>query len=339
MWLRRRQREAVPNVLEFKQRKQLNLPDSTRPHDDLLKSAGICESETVFLLVESKKRRDLNLVGWGFGDIRGRDGSNGEEVWEQLDVCQYPNDVLTVHFAGPGRFSIRYNGEFIAEHPEIEDHKLVKLWDLDVCLGWNAEDKGDAWSADDHCGKLAAVRTYLFELVIGRLAASGRGGVLLCHGSAEASHLDGGTRIEAGLVDRQVRGLFRKSGGKCVEPIGPYRLRELAQWISAIASVDGATEIARDLELIRYGAKISTKQSYMDAVEKVCESTTYEWLEPRGTRHRSAAYWVVAEGKARGSCGPWERPFAFVVSADGDANAIFWEADRVRRRPVVYRRL
>ena len=327
MWSSRKPSRAIANVLEFDEPKRLNEPASTRPHDDLLKSASICESETVFLLVQPKERWGCDLVAWGFGDIRGSDGSHGKEIWEQLNVSQYPNDVLTVHFAGPGTFSIRHNGRFIAEYPETDDAEPVELW----------KDLRERFVLSSK--PLDAARIYLLELVIGRLAASGRGGVLLCHGSAEVTHLDKGTPVKASSVDKQVRASLVTGGGNEIEPKAPYRFREIAQWISAIASVDGATEIARNLEIVRYGAKIRTKENYMEVIQNACESTTYEWLKSRGTRHWSAAYWVVAEDALSGSCRQVERPLALVVSADGDANAIFWEANQLRRLPIVYRGL
>ena len=83
-------------------------------------------------------------------------------------------------------------------------------------------------------------------------------------------------------------------------PKAPYRLRELAQWMSEIASVDGATEFAHNLEMVRYGTKISTAQNHMKRIKEKCCLKTYDWLSRRGTRHASAAYWVVAEGTRRG---------------------------------------
>ena len=341
MWLGRKSSMVMPNILAFDQCKKLSESNSTRPHPDLLKTASICESETVFLLVEPENSRSLDLIAWGIADIRGHDGSGGNTIREKLDISQYP-DVLTVHFAGPGRFSIRQNGKFTAAYPETGKVEPVGLWERDARFGdvWGSEGGGRT-EADDGEDPLKEARIYLVELVVGRLAASGRGGVLLWHSSMDTMHFGGGTcvRVIGGSVDEQIRELVGLDGEEGFRPEAPYRFRELAQWISEIASVDGATVVAKDLVIVRYGAKISTQQNYMKAIEQVCDPETYEWLKPRGTRHRSAAYWVVAEGNQCRSRGQEERPFALVVSADGDANAIFWERNQVRRLPILYRQL
>lgn len=341
MWLGRKSPMVMLNILAFDQCKKLNESNSTRPHTDLLKTASICESETVFLLVEPKKSRSLDLIAWGIVDIRGHDGSGGDAIRDKLNISQYP-DVLTVHFAGPGRFSIRQNGKFTAAYPETGNVEPVGLWERDARFGdvWGSEGKGRT-KADDGEDPLKEARIYLVELVVGRLAASDRGGVLLWHSSTDTTQLGGGTcvRVMGDSVDEQIRELVGLDGGEGFRPEAPYRFRELAQGISEIASVDGATVVAKDLAIVRYGAKISTQQNYIEELERVCDGETYEWLKPRGTRHRSAAYWVVAEGDQCRSCRQEEWPFALIVSADGDANAIFWERDRVRRRPIVYRQL
>ena len=328
------------NVLRFCKAKELNERDSTRPHSDLLKSASICESETVFLIVGPKERGSLDLVAWGFADIRGRDGSDGESIREKLNISRYPADVLTVHFSGPGRFSIRRNGKFKAEYPERDSVASVELWDLREHFGPMSDSKGeDRTKAGQWAGEVGEARTYFVELVLGRLAVSGRGGVLLWHKPAGSSRLGDGTRVAHMSIDERIRELVGLNGVNVFQPEAPYRLRELAQWMSEIASVDGATEITPDLEIVQYGAKISTKRGFMDTVEKVSDPDTYAWLKPRGTRHRSAAFWVVAERLQHAGDHRQVRPFALVVSADGDANAIFWDGDEVRRLPVVPRRL
>lgn len=335
MWLGRKSPKGSLNVLALGKRKKLNEPRSTRPHADLLKTASICDSETVFLLVEAKRKGGLDLVAWGFGDVRGCDGSRGEKIREQLDISQYPNDVWTVHFSAPGRLSIRHGGKFIAEYPGADNTDLAGLWELGDRVGWSSRWANRAGGGSG-C-KLEEVRIYLLELVIGRLAVSGRGGILLWGGSRRAKHLDAGTSVESCSVDRQIRELIENTTATGVERDAPYRLRELAGWVSDVASVDGATELTASLDITMYGAKITAKDE--ELVARICETETYEWLKPRGTRHRSAAQWVVAEGAERPLPGEEGMPLALVVSADGEANAIFWEGGLVRRLPVVYRRL
>ena len=322
MWMCRTSPIQRANVLRFGEQKELNKPNSTRPHADLLKSASICESETVFLLVEPKKKGSLDLVVWGFADIRGRDGSHGNQIRERLDISQYP-DALTVHFAGPGKFSIRRNGKFTAEYPEQDSLEPVELWDLRSCFGAISEnEQEDRTEAGLRAAQVAEARTYFIELVLGRLAASGRGGVLLWHGSVGSRHLYDGTRVEGVSVDEQIRELIGLNGADDFRPDAPYRFRELAQWMSEIASVDGATEITPDLKIVQYGVKISTAPDYMNEVKRVSDPDTYAWLKPRGTRHGSAqgkflfgellstlcvgARWetrVVRTGVVSGGCG------------------------------------
>ena len=257
----------------------------------------------------------------------------------KLDISQYPK-VLTVHHSGPGRFSIRLNGAFTAKYPETDKVKPKTLRKLGKHLGPCFANEEERQALDRQIAHLKETRTYLLELVIGRLVASGRGGTLLFNGSNEADYIDcnSGTRVKKDfLIQRHLGALLECNGFK---PEAPYRLRDLAQLISEIASVDGATEITRDVEIVRYGAKTLTKKNYMEKVEKACDPETYKWLKPRGTRHRSAAYWVVAEGNPRRQDSrQGELPLALVVSADGEANMIFWEDKEVRRQPVVYRRL
>lgn len=340
MWMCRTSRVQGPNVLRFQQEKELNEPNSARPHSDLVKkAASICESETVFLLVEPKVGESLDLVAWGFADISGRSGSHGDPIRERLDISQYP-DALTVHFAGPGRFSIRRNGKFMAEYPESDNVEPVELWDLREHFGPTSEDEGeDGTEAGLATAQLVEARTYFIELVLGRLAGAGRGGVLLWHSSEGSARLNDGTAVVRMSIDDRIRELIGLNGVNVFQAEAPYRFRELAQWISEIASVDGATEIGPDLEIVQYGAKISTAPDFMKEVKDVSHPDTYAWLEPRGTRHKSAAFWVVAEGQDRTLENREVRPLALVASADGDANAIFWEGAEVRRLPVVYRGL
>ncbi len=304
------------NILKFDKPQKLHDLKSRRPRTDLLKAAAICESETVFLLVEPSQhdQDDLQLLAWGFVDIRGHVVSCAKKVRERLDISQYP-DVLTVHFERPGRFSIRQRGKFTGKYPEADSAEPVELWELAKRL-FSAESES------------VQAQIYLLELVIGRLAASGRGGTLLFYGSKDSQHeyLNGGTKVEV-RIGGQVYELVGGDGGNSFSPKAPYRFRELAQLMSEIASVDGATVVAPNLDIVRYGAKIARKKP-IDK-NKMYESETREWLIARGTRHGSAAEWVAAK----------EGLFAVVVSADGDANAIFWKGGEVRRCPVVYRRL
>ena len=338
MWLTRDAKPEGLNVLEFEHCKKLNECGSIRPHDDLLKTVSVCESETIFLLVEPSKMENLDLVAWGIADIRGYAGSGGDTIKEKLDISQYPDGVLTVHFARPGMFSIRHNGEFKVRYPNPDDVDLVGLWCLGGPFSVSLDSEGESRRGKSH-GKLAEAIVYFVELVIGRLATSGRGGTLLWHGSKGSKYLDRGTCVSnVQLVTERICKMFKNEEDIQVE--APYRLRELAQWMSEVISVDGATEVAsKNLQIIRYGTKISTKPDYMKEVERKCCPKTYKWLKSRGTRHASAAYWVVAEGSHCQFLRKEEPPMALVVSADGEANAIFWKNGWVHRRPIKYRQL
>ena len=341
MWMGRNSGAAQNlEVLTFEESKKLNEERSAQPHRDLSKTASMCESETVFLLVEPAGTGPLDFVAWGLADIRGN--AQGKTcIAEKLDISQYP-DVLTVHFSEPGRFYIRRNGKFEAEYPETDSLRPRPLGGLDGRFrgvsAHEADDQSEAKVGNLH---LAKAREYLIELVVGRLAASGRGGALLWPGSGGTRLLgSSGTPIKGVGVDGKIRALIGVDSAKGFQPEAPYRFREIARLMSEIASVDGATEImADDLKIVRYGAKIDTAEDYMEEVEAACDPQTYEWLKPLGTRHRSAAYWVVAEGSQCRSRSQEENPLALVVSADGDANALYWDDGRVVRRPVVYRRL
>lgn len=176
------------------------------------------------------------------------------------------------------------------------------------------------------------------EFVLGRLVASGRGGVQVWRGSLGRDVLRDGTAVEGMSFDERLRELIGAHGAEDFRVEAPYRLRELAQWMSEIESVDGATEVTPEFEIAVYGAKIATSGDYKERVEDVASAGTRKWLNERGTR-RSAAYWVASHcGDGTLASGP-DCPRGLIVSADGDANAIFWHGSRVCRRPVVYRRL
>jgi hypothetical protein len=112
-------------------------------------------------------------------------------------------------------------------------------------------------------------------------------------------------------------------------------LKHEAGALAQFTSVDGATLITYDLDVIGFGIKLqpapgSVEPSFIYQVDPLDHD---EWLTPvpmeqlGGTRHQSAARFVADQKDA----------VAFVVSQDGDVTAFAWEQTHdVGRQPALY---
>jgi hypothetical protein len=111
-------------------------------------------------------------------------------------------------------------------------------------------------------------------------------------------------------------------------------LKHEARALAQFTSVDGATLITYDLDVIGFGIKLqpalgSAEPSLIYQIDPLDHE---EWLTPvtmerlGGTRHQSAVRFVADQKDA----------VAFVVSQDGNVTAFAWEEARDAGRTALY---
>ena len=112
-------------------------------------------------------------------------------------------------------------------------------------------------------------------------------------------------------------------------------LKHEAGALAQFTSVDGATLVTYDLDVIGFGVKLQPAPGSAEPTRifQIDPLDHDEWLTPvtleklGGTRHQSAARFVADQKDA----------VAFVVSQDGDVTAFAWEeAKASERRPALY---